>query len=319
MSEGNFRDLMDSVWRLGETDKLAAITLLEGARNHESFYPWGAHALMANYSAIGRDEDARPVAAEIGKRCPDFVPSWWPQIKLSRGTRCYNNVCERILGYARKPEMNITKEMVVPLVESLLVERPADFREILARYVENELINSTDAENAAKIVHFLANVDQNIETLGHEVKYDSWTFGLSSGGSAVISKGSVAVVNLSRLGVQGLEGWNPGLAERLTVATSALMRWAPYSDDRGVSSWSTISEQDRFAAAFWRLAIAPIEWLTLKPIDDLATPTSESSPRYDAFISRAQISSMVMVGYLSGRATSRYGLCGAPFMICPVP
>lgn len=275
MSEGGFSDFMNNVWRLSATDKAAAVRLLEGARNHESFYPWGAHALMANYNALGRDEDARPLAAEIGQQHPDFVPSWWLQIKFSRGTSLYNEQCKRIVDYARRPEMNITKEMVVPLVESLVSVRPSDLHASLERCVEGGFIGPIDVENAEKVAHFLTRVVQDIESLGKGLKYDAWAFGFSEIDLAVILKGSVAIINLSHLGVRGLEGWGPGLAERLTVATSALMRWLPYCDDRGVSSWSTISQKDHFAAVFWRLAVAPIEWLALSPIKDIASPTSE--------------------------------------------
>jgi hypothetical protein len=127
---------------------------------------------------------------------------------------------------------------------------------------------------------FLSEVEASLLSLGGAARFENWCFGLvSGGGSPVIEveEGTV-LINLCELGVDGIEDWNRALAERMTVAASEIMGWAPYFDDRGVSSWNTVGYHERFAAVFWRSAFAPIEWMDLRRIETAGETSAAPSP-----------------------------------------
>jgi hypothetical protein len=263
MNDMTFEQIMSEVWRLSESDRPAATEMLESMREHASFFPWGAHALMANYRALGREDDARSLARASGERSPDFATSWWLQVTLARGTSDYHGVCARILASSRKQAL--TKAMFVPVIESLLTVRE-DAESVAQSFIDAQLASEAYAATVLRITGFLSSVHSEIETLC-AVRPETWSFVICGGTGTVLLKGSTALVNLSPLKLETLEGWDLGLAERMTVATSALFGWAPYLDDRGVSSWSTVSTEDRFVAAFWRWASVPTGWLSLKSLE----------------------------------------------------
>jgi hypothetical protein len=119
-------------------------------------------------------------------------------------------------------------------------------------------------------------IENSMLVEGGAESFDSWGFALRTEQPDVLAfNESVAWINLSRLGVDCLDGWDVILAERLLVATSALMGWAPYHQDFGVSSWRTVSEADRYAAVFWRLLVWPLGWLGLRRIDDTQVSAAE--------------------------------------------
>jgi hypothetical protein len=162
MNDLTFEQIMSEVWRLSESDRPAATEMLESVREHASFFPWGAHALMANYRALGREDDARSLARASGERSPDFAASWWLQVTLARGTSDYHAVCARILASSRKQAL--TKEMFVPVLESLLTMRE-DVESVVQSFIDVQLASEAYATTVLKITGFLSSVQTTIETL----------------------------------------------------------------------------------------------------------------------------------------------------------
>jgi len=267
VTEANFDEVMQEAARLIASDPPAAIELLEGYRDHSQFFPWGAHLLMVRYLDAGRRADALPVAIAIGERLPDFFQAWWPQMITTRGTPAYHEVCQRVIDHIQKPDFALSNQLVIPFMEAVLTVRPPNAGRLAERFVTEKLLSLIEAFAITRTVDFLWAVNESYAYLDGEANFQSWNFGVYSGEPVLIAKDGVAVVNLSCLGVSGLEGWDVKLAERVTVATSAIMNWLPYCDERGTWSWPAVSVSDCFASAFWRLAFAPIEWLDLRRID----------------------------------------------------
>ena len=264
---------LKQAWAVAGQNPNAAIAILAAVQEHPAFYPWGAHTLLDCLCHVGRKAEARALAAEIGRHAPAFYASWWMRIVLAYGTEGYQELCDQLAEAFRSLAPDDATKLATPFIATILTARPADWQSLMQRlFLDPGTIGARDADCIAKAVDFLAAVARLKADQHGGGRPQGWRLALCGIGpcgsqpALATDAEGIATVNLSLLGVDRLEGWGAGLAERVVVAIAAIMGWAPYVDDRGASSWRTVSDADRFAAVFWRLVAAPLEWLDLGPV-----------------------------------------------------
>ena len=258
-SEADTTSFQALVWRARELtgDDQAAVGIaideLSKYRDSEWFFPWGAHALLHVLVRAGRREEALALTEVIDERNPEFCETWWTEISLTVGTGECGHVCKRIINRFRKLTYGVSSRVLTPLLQSLTIERPYDFRDLLARLASEGIIADILVDRYRKVIQFLSVVESYVDVMYEQERPACWSFGVFGRGPIIRDINGCAFINVSMLGVDDFGGWDFELASRLAFAVSWIMGWAMYYDDEGVCSWATTSYEERFAAVFCRL------------------------------------------------------------------
>ncbi|WBO60425.1 MULTISPECIES: hypothetical protein [unclassified Acidocella] len=264
------KDVYERIGALLETSKGDPELAIAGyyeIYKHDGFFPWGAHYLMEllRNSGVERLGDARRVAEDQLKNCPEFTHSWWPQLTLFRGTSQYENFCREILRYTNFEIFLNDEAPRLAVLNALLLLQPANYLVTLGQLYNSKHLEFAEISAFQISISFFGHVRSATDFTKFLPGTDCWTLAFDHNKPVVYKDKNLISLNIAYLEVKGFEGWTFQLAIAFMTTASALFNWPVYSHDRGYVAWTNVTDADFFLASLYNTFVNPLRWLQLRP------------------------------------------------------
>jgi hypothetical protein len=276
----NFYDQLLEADKLSTDNLAGAIEIIEALRPNKNFYPWGALALAKFYINCGDINNAKLLNDEICKKFPGFIPGISQRMRLYRSNNGFNGLLTDLFREIQKLDSIKEKWFLNDYLEIIFFNAQLDCESLIHIGLEGGILDDNLADGVRSLLPFLADIRKAL-IVKSPTNFSSWSLlflGSSEEAVRCDSDGLLAV-NMSRMRLRHLAGWEKKVAKPLIMSLVALIgSGKSYLVDGGNISLPFISEADKYSVIFWRLLTSEVEQVLSGKIETYKLKVANMQP-----------------------------------------